>query len=110
MKKKFKCGDEVVLETCGIGPVRIGTVERATLKTVTVDFGDYKQNFSQDGMIKNGEGSWLDDRIEPATPDIKRHLEEAATIAKCRLLLENEITFDQAVKIIDILGEYYDNN
>ena len=108
----FKVGDKVVLKTPGVGNVSAGKVVRISpnRNDVLVDFGSYKYSFSQTGDIKNSNGCWSDGRIVPISPRIERELLEASTINKCRRLLENKITYDEAVQIIDILEDKNVNN
>lgn len=108
----FKVGDKVVLKTPGVGNVSAGTVTSISPKrnSVLVDFGSYKYSFSQSGKIKNSNGCWVDGEIKPISPRIERELLEASTINKCRRLLENKITYDEAVQIINILEDKNVNN
>lgn len=101
----FKVGDKVVLKTPGIGNVRVGTVKSITPKfnNIIVDFGSYKQTFTSNGELKNREGYFLDGKIAPLTSKIEQQLLEASTINKYRVLLENKLTYDEAVQIINIL-------
>ena len=102
---RFRIGDRVVLQKPGIGNVRVGIVKSITpkLNNILVDFGSYKQTFKLNGELKNREGYFLDGKIAPLTSKIEQQLLEASTINKCRLLLENKLTYDEAVQIINIL-------
>ena len=102
---RFRVGDRVVYRHSDMGNVSAGTIKSITpkQKDIVVDFGTFKRTFRPDGELKNNETSWFEGKILPITPKIERELTERSTIQKCRTLLENRISYDEAVQIIDIL-------
>lgn len=88
----FKLGDKVVLKTPGVGNISVGEVSISPKENrILFDFGSYKYSFSRS------------DKIEPHSPRIDGELLEVSIINKCRRLLENKFTHNEAVQIINIL-------
>lgn len=99
---KFNVGDKVA------DGYEIGTIVKITPKRrdITVDFGNYKREYDKTGW-RRGE-SWHRTYIMPLTEEkmkeIKEHHVKIKAVILCRKVTEDSVTYDKAVKIIEILG------
>ena len=105
---EFKVGDKVITEPFGgIGTRSIGTIIKITPKRqdIVVDFGNYQETFDKTGWQK-GRDVYYRDFIKLLTPEIKKELQDAALIRKCKdTFNKTKLTPEIAAKILEILNE-----
>ena len=98
---EFNVGDKVA------DGYEIGTIVKITPKRrdITVDFGNYKREYDKTGW--RGE-TWHRTYIEPLTvekaKEIKEHWVKIKAVNLCQKVTEDSVTYDKAVKIVEILG------
>lgn len=98
---EFNVGDKVA------DGYSIGTIVKITPKRrdITVDFGNRKLQYDKTGW--RGE-TWHRTYIEPLTEEkakeIKEHRVKIKAVILCREVTEDSVTYDKAVKIVEILG------
>ena len=105
----FKVGDKVItnLNALGTGGRRVGTVVKITPKRqdIIVDFGSYKETFDKFGDEKS-EDFFHRTSISLITPEIKKELQDAALIRKCKdVFNKTKLTPEIATKILEVLNE-----
>ena len=105
---EFKVGDKVITKPFGgMGSRSIGTIVKITPKRqdIVVDFGNYQETFDKTGWGKGGD-VWYRDSIELLTPEIKKELQDAAMIRKCKdVFNKTKLTPEIAAKILEVLNE-----
>ena len=107
MEKEFKVGDKVVRNYNVPGTRLVGTIIRITpkRKDVVVDYGSYEEIYDASGWQKNGT-IWNQSYITLITPEIEKELNNRNIINKCKIVFDRtKLTVDQAIKILEILGE-----
>ena len=104
--QEFKVGDKVISSAVsGFGSQVIGTVVKITekRKDVVVDFGNYKETYDRTGWQKGGD-IWYKSKIQLVTPEIEKDIRQKSLIRECKEKFKNtKITYEQAVKILEIL-------
>ena len=104
---KFSVGQLVVTTNDSIG-----TVKRITpTGRVVVRFeSGYEETYRKDGSAFSND-IWSYERIVPLTDERLRQIYEKETVKKCRKMFEEtKLTYDQAVRILEILCPNGDDN
>ena len=103
----FHVGDKVVRNYQSDNSCAVGTITKITekRKDVVVDFGSYIERYDLNGWQKTGD-VWFMSRIYLLTPEIEKEMEETKIIKRCcNEFAKTNITYEQAVKILKILGD-----
>lgn len=100
----FKVGDKVSRNKTQC----IGTVVKITdkRKDVVVDFGNFKETYTQNGWTRSSSGVWNSSCIYLLTEELKKELDDKARIKACKYLLvktQERVTAENAKRIIDFL-------
>ncbi len=100
-----KVGDKVLYERRG--RERIVTVTKVTpTGRIRIDFTD--SQFDKYGHQMGGD-TWFSSRIRRATPEDIKRIEQKKTILKayelCQTIDAKSLSYEKALKIIEILGE-----
>lgn len=101
----LKIGDKVIRNYGNSLPTSIGIVVNITEKRgdYVVDFGNYKETYDKRGWQKGGD-IWYRSTIKLLTPEIEEDIRRKNIMYKCKEKFKNtEITYEQAVKILEIL-------
>ena len=97
----IKVGDKVIRSKTN----SIGTVVKITekRKDVVVDYGNYQETYRPDGWQKTSD-IYFASSIELLTPELEEELNKKQVIKRCQEKFKNQvITYEQAIKILDIL-------